>query len=443
MTKGQVSTPQQIVDMMVEKLFRNRKPRSNDSVLDPGCGSGAFIKGVIQWCKKNEVEPPRILGIESDSKLIEDAKNSVGSCENVTLLEKDFLASELGFFDFIIGNPPYISIENLNETEKKSYKSIYYRSAVDRFDLYILFFEKALKHLKPSGRLVFITPEKFEYTLTTKPLREFLTAHHVEEIHHLDEDSFEGLVTYPTVTTVVGEKRGETIVRRRDGKKIVVELPSDGSRWISVIQDDIKLEGSKTLNDICTRISCGVATGRDKIFVKSPEEVPIALEKYSKPTISGRELTKYGPNPTKVMITPYDEHGNLLAEEELEDFLNWASSFKDELSSRHCVTKGGKKWYSFHENPPMEDILSPKILCKDVTEEPRFWMDEEGKIVPRHSVYYIIPKDSRLLPDLFRYLNSEKAKRWLTAHSQRAANNFVRLQSNVLKDLPVPPKVIS
>lgn len=442
MTKGQVSTPPQVVDLMVEKLFRNRKPKPDDSVLDPGCGSGAFIEGIIRWCERNGVEPPHILGIESDSELIEDARNSVGSYENVTLLEKNFLTSELGFFDFIIGNPPYVSIEDLSKTERESYKDIFYRSAVNRFDLYILFFEKALKHLKPSGRLVFITPEKFEYTLTAKPLREFLTAHHIEEIHHLEEGTFEGLITYPTVTTVVGEREEKTKIRRRDGEKIVVELPSDGSRWISIIQNAVELKESKTLDNICTRISCGVATGRDKIFVKKLDEIPDFLEKYIYPTVSGRELSENGVDSKHMMIIPYDDEGNLLPEDELKPLIDWLSPNKDELASRHCVAEGGKKWYSFHENPPMKDILRPKILCKDVTDEPRFWIDEEGNIVPRHSVYYIIPKDSELLLDLFGYLNSEKAKRWLTAHSQRAANDFIRLQSNVLKALPVPPEVI-
>ncbi len=37
-------------------------------------------------------------------------------------------------------------------------------------------------------------------------------------------------------------------------------------------------------------------------------------------------------------------------------------------------------------------ILRPKILCKDIGEKPQFWVDRSGQIVPRHSVYYIVPQ---------------------------------------------------
>lgn len=65
----------------------------------------------------------------------------------------------------------------------------------------------------------------------------------------------------------------------------------------------------------------------------------------------------------------------------------------------------------------------------------------EGDVVPRHSVYYIIPKDNVDLDDLLEYLNSEEARAWLEAHCQKAHNDYYRLQSSVLKELPVPEEM--
>jgi len=39
---------------------------------------------------------------------------------------------------------------------------------------------------------------------------------------------------------------------------------------------------------------------------------------------------------------------------------------------------------------------------------------------------------------IVEYLNSPEARMWLEAHCQKAANGYYRLQSRVLKDLPVP-----
>jgi hypothetical protein len=101
-----------------------------------------------------------------------------------------------------------------------------------------------------------------------------------------------------------------------------------------------------------------------------------------------------------------------------------------------------KPWYAFHENPPLIDLLRPKILCKDIGPRPAFVLDPIGAIVPRHSVYYIVPGDSTDIMALLDYLNSETASGWLEKHCQRAANGFVRLQSSVLKRLPVPGGVL-
>lgn len=439
--KGQVPTPSNIVDLMVEKLFRRRNPKSGDTLLEPGCGSGAFIKGILDWCERRSVEVPSIIGIEDDPNLIEEARGLVRDRENIVLIEGDFLSKDLGVFDFIIGNPPYVRIEGLSEVERQMYRRSY-ETAVNRFDLYVLFFEKALKSLKPLGRLVFITPEKYEYTLTTKALRRLMTEYHVEEIHHVREDAFRHLVTYPTITTINRDGGEFTEILHRDGSSNIVKLPDDGSRWITTIKGESELDASEiTLGDICVRISCGVATGRDHVFVMPKDEVPEALKTYAHSTASGKELTARGIEASCAMIIPYDE-GGLLPEEKLEGFMNWVSRYKNTLDSRSCVKRGNRKWYAFHENPPMVDILRPKILCKDISKEPKFWLDHQGVIVPRHSVYYIVPRNSKRLTELLGYLNSERVRKWLVANCQRAANDFVRLQSSVLKKLPVPPDLV-
>lgn len=202
--KGQFSTPPAVLEVMVKKLFKKRPPKPQDRILDPGCGDGAFIKGVLQWLKENKIKAPQIVGVESDPKILKEAQESLKGYENVKLLNQDFLLEEFGTYNYIICNPPYVRIEKITESERNNYRKKFL-TAKNRFDLYILFFEKAFKCLAPNGRMVFITPEKYEYTLTTKPLRKLMANYRVVEIHHLDEDAFRGLVTYPTITTADNE----------------------------------------------------------------------------------------------------------------------------------------------------------------------------------------------------------------------------------------------
>ena len=441
--KGHVPTPDALADKIVQKLFEDNPPEQSDRILYPGCGTGPFIAAVDRYCDTHNLPVPTGVGVELDPEHLSVARERHVD-RNVEFMERDFLTdvSDLGEFEYIVGNPPYVPIEGLDEDEKQRYKNRF-DTAVGRFDLYILFFEQALDRLVDGGRLSFVTPEKFEYVGTAEPLRRLLTKTHIEEIEHVDEDSFEGLVTYPTITTISNTDPGSTRVVRRDGSSEVVELPADGGSWASSVREgDASIDSGVTLGDVCQRVSCGVATGADSVFVIDEDEAPMQVSDWTYPTTSGRQLRlNDGPGSGQIFICPYDEDGRLAPEDDLGAYGDWAELHRDRLEDRSCYTKGKRAWYAWHENPPMEDILQPKIVCKDITEEPQFWSDDTGEIVPRHSVYYIIPKEHVDMDELLEYLNSTVASAWLEANCQRAANGFLRMQSTVLKELPVPKEM--
>src|SRR5207248_6263233 len=116
----------------------------------------------------------------------------------VRIEHADFLADGRTTFDFIVGNPPYVPITAMSENEKARYRTRY-ASARGRFDLYLLFFEQALRSLAPSGRLVFITPEKYLYVETAGPLRDLIARHHGEVFYLVREDTFGDLASYRTL----------------------------------------------------------------------------------------------------------------------------------------------------------------------------------------------------------------------------------------------------
>jgi adenine-specific DNA-methyltransferase len=445
--KGHVPTPDDLAERMVRRLFRDDPPTSDNRILYPGCGTAPFAAAVERVCDAEGWPLPEGLGVETNPEHLTEAR--ARGLEHVEFEERDFLADEMrdgGEFEYIVGNPPYVPIEGLSEDEKTRYKAEY-STAIERFDLYLLFFERSLSMLAEDGVLSFVTPEKFEYVDTAAPLRRLLTVEdiHVEEIEHIDEDAFTGLVTFPCVTTLrrteTGGEAGETNVTLRDGTTHTTMLPTDGSSWASQIRDaDLEdMQTGATLGDVTERVSPGLATGADKVFVMNVDEVPDAVDdRWVRPTVSGSQLREYdGPYTDSVFVCPYKETGELADEKELGTTLDWLEQHRERLEDRSCV-EGGKKWYAWHENPPMQDLLQPKIVFRDIAKEPRFWPEDRGDVVPKHSVYYAVPKDGVPMDELIEYLNSPEARMWMEAHCQKAHNGYYRLQSRVLSDLPVP-----
>ncbi len=436
--KGFVPTPDRVVDLMVGKLFAGGAPEASSRVLDPGCGNGEFIAGVLRLCAQRRWPVPTIVGIELDPGRASTATQRFWGIEQVTIRQADFLQPSREMFDFVIGNPPYVSILALSSEERLAYRSTF-RTASGRFDLYVLFFEQALRVLAPDGSIVFITPEKFLYVETARPLRELLRAIHVEELHFMGEDTFEDRVTYPLISTIVRTtQKARTRIIRRD-TTVSTGIINVATTWLPIIEGFVAESARRSLADVVVRISCGVATGADSVFVMPTDSMPRELRKFAHPTLSGRQITPARTlDQQSSLLAPYDACGALLPEPSLGalgQFLREPSR-RDRLQARSCVTH--KPWYAFHDNLPLSDMRRPKLLCKDITESPFFVVDYEGNIVPRHSVYYVVPSNPDDLEPLAEYLNSPHVTAWLRAHCQRAAGGFLRLQSHVLKRIPLP-----
>lgn len=96
-----------------------------------------------------------------------------------------------GGFDVIVGNPPYIRIQNMvkySAEEAKFYQSNaspYTCAKADNFDKYALFVERGLMLLNGQGRLGYIVPHKFCKLKSGRALRKLLAeGKHVAEVVH-------------------------------------------------------------------------------------------------------------------------------------------------------------------------------------------------------------------------------------------------------------------
>lgn len=141
---GQVFTPAAVVERML--ALRQRHGRS----LDPSAGDGAFSRR-IDGCEAIEIDP---------SVAPEGAR--VMDFFDLPLTEK---------FDTIIGNPPYVRFQDIS---RKTLARLDNKMFDRRTNLFLYFIEKAVRHLRPGGELIFIVPREFTKLTAARKLNAFL-----------------------------------------------------------------------------------------------------------------------------------------------------------------------------------------------------------------------------------------------------------------------------
>jgi adenine-specific DNA-methyltransferase len=112
-------------------------------------------------------------------------------------------------FDIVIGNPPYVRVDDIADLLRDQFKS-FYKTAVGKYDLYYLFFEKAFSICAPESACVFISPNKFCAADSANSLRErlfeFVTSGDILSASMLSV--FEAAANYPVISILKKSSSG-------------------------------------------------------------------------------------------------------------------------------------------------------------------------------------------------------------------------------------------
>ena len=122
----------------------------------------------------------------------------------------DVFAERPGF-DAVIGNPPYIRMQDLKEWaphEAEYYKRRYKAASKGNYDIYVVFVEKGLELLKHTGLLGHILPHKFFNAQYGEPLRSLISEAGALNgvVYFGDQQVFEAATTYTCLLFLKAEQ---------------------------------------------------------------------------------------------------------------------------------------------------------------------------------------------------------------------------------------------
>lgn len=330
-------------------------------------------------------------------------------------------------FDVVIGNPPYIQLQNNGGELAKLYENCGYSTFARTGDIYCLFYERGWQLLKKDGHLCYITSNKWMRAGYGEKTREFF-ANKTNPMLLID---FAGVKIFESATVDTNillfsksKNKHETIcaVTNKQNKDSVKNLSdfvqqqnnicdfNSSDSWVilSPIEQSIKrkIEAVGTpLKDWDIQINYGIKTGFNDAFIISTEKRNEILanckdederkrtDELIRPILRGRDIKRYGYDWANLYLiaTFPARHYDIDMYPAVKDYLlsfgierleQTGKTHKFNGESIKARKKTNNKWFETQDSISYwEDFNKPKVVYMEIqTDNP-----EEGYPFPCYS----------------------------------------------------------
>lgn len=427
---------QSILNYMVSKLSLS----SNDNVLEPCAGNGAFIEKIQE---QEDVENIHITAFDLNPRAIDVLKEKFGNNSSISIRKDDTLVStyldkvymDNGHFDKVIGNPPYGAWQDRSKREllKKKYDDY-------AKETYTLFINRCLQVLKPGGRLVFIVPDTFLALNMHKKLRiRLLESCQIDEVTIIPSKFFPGVnFGYSNLSIVTIDKKKPTSEHKirinfvKKDKEILNEMshgnynnvekkdevcqfsilnaPNSSFMLNTTPQMRNQLMNAKVrIGDIADCVT-GFYSGDNKIYVKKIEDISIESVCEDMTTSGLQNGLKHDHKYIPIL------KGKDFIIKNNDFVVRWDANtvkfYKENKKARFQNSK-----YYFHNGLGLPMVKSRKVQS--------FLL--ENRLFDQ-SVVGIFPHDEKFLYYLLAYFNSDIFNRFIHAlnHTSNNSANYIK-----------------
>ena len=379
-------------------------------------------------------------------------------------------------FNIIIGNPPYVRIQNISGIEAAELKRLY-SSAVGKFDVYVLFVEKSFQLIAKTGVIYLIHPHRFltaDYGRGIKTFLDKVRGLRWAILFGVDQvfdsgTTYTGVFAYSVGNTVFGFKHANT---SEFFAIPFTERPysANGGHWnlstenasSSDLIEKLRAQARK-LSDIRIGIFQGIVTVGDDIFVfrgkrfgksfvgwSEAARTDIELEAdIVKPLLKGENIQRYLRSSSDIWIFyPHyqDQSGKTRAYSEGElrarfpKAFDYIKPFKKHLVEKKIQYKTNPDlWFSLHRSRDMSIFEQPKILTPQLQNHPCFTFDQD-RWYPDARGYSLILKDAQKDSYMFLLgvLNSPLLWYFIRSTSNPYNNSYYYFKTKYLERFSLP-----
>ncbi|PWJ59024.1 N-6 DNA methylase [Dyadobacter jejuensis] len=470
---GQFYTPDHIVD----KILTDSGVFWADShklILDPACGDGRFLIPIV----KNLLltSPPKTIPLLLQSIHGWDIDpDAIASCRlNLDkLIEPYHLAVDWNLsvgdaleapdkglrFDYIIGNPPYVRVQNLSASQKKTIRSFSLCQSGST-DLYIAFFELAMRLLTESGTCTYITPNAYFKNDSGKKLRNyFVQTKCLSKITDYGSIKLFKNANVFTAITTFGRQAQRNFTYEYLKTPFQIATKSINFASLDPLKpwslDSAPLPAAPKgirLGEICT-ISAGITTLSNELYIVKVLDIAghlamvenglgqrIAIEKrLIRPIIKASQLKTDRDPIAESIIFPYeaDPSGKqrIIPEWKLKSELpftyNYFCNNRSTLISRDNGKTNKVAWYAFGRSQALNTSFGKKIIFAPLNIRPNFILHHRPECT-LYSGYFI--KSSRPYDALLKELNSARMQEYIDLRAPKYQGGYRGYSKRILED---------
>lgn len=499
---GAFFTPAYIVDYIVESIA----PKETETVIDLSCGCGAFLLGVIRYFIKTYNKP--ILSILSENIYGADILDyNIRRCRVLislfALINKEVL-SENNFnliccdslkhkwnqnFDCIVGNPPYVKFQDLEESTRKYLSCKWNTTSFGTFNLYFAFFELGYKLLSNNGRLGYITPNNYFTSLSGESLRAYFQQKCcIYKIIDFNAAKVFDVQTYTSIT-FINRQKNKTI---EYGRLKNEQQPYDFLKAISFSENAYECLSEKKWRLLCDdeqhnirqietigepigqlfNICVGIATLKDDVYsfypvnedsdfyyFKRDDKIWKVEKELTRSTVKISDMKSQCDieNNMRHFIFPYKTYsGKLCVVPEYELKLMYPECYAYFISVKDLLDGRGKgkhtytPFYSYGRTQGL-NRKGIKMYTPTFSKHPRFLidLDEESLFTNGYGIYFRERNDNDLfnfnpiahksnLDVIQKILNSEIMNYYITATSVAIEGGYPCYQKNFIEKFTIP-----
>ncbi len=332
-------------------------------------------------------------------------------------------------YDLIIANPPYVRTQIMGTTRARHLAKQF--GLAGRVDLYYAFILGMSQVLKPQGVAGIIVSNRFMTTRSGASVRQALferfNIRHAWDLgdtklfdaavlpavllaegkngHELKVPTFTSI--YQTTKPATGTAKdpiaaldAEGVIEVADGRHFQVRhgtLNTSGTpqgvwriatdavdSWLATV--DTNSWG--TFGDI-GKIRVGVKTCADKVFIRNDwQDMPAAERpELLKPLVThhaARRFKSLSPDRPSQILYPHEMMQGRRRAVNLASYPRSQAYFETHrhtLERRQYVVESGRQWYEIWVPQQPDAWGHPKLVFRDITEQPTFWIDLDDSVV--------------------------------------------------------------